>query len=226
MALTNAQLISRACTIAKTPGYTVQAGIYLNLILQALCQTYDFDFIKKQQIIQFNNSFTYSLNSDNLRTKEVYYNINGSIFYLFQIPIETYHSLYIGDGVSNYPNKFAVDVSQSPKQLLPYPPPSISQTVTVNYFPQMPDISSPESDTTGVAWFPDQTYLLMKIAAMLMLETDDDRQQSFEAQADRMLMKFLDLADDKEGFSRTIQLSRERFKTGNNQNPNKAFPLG
>lgn len=225
MPLTNSEIIARACTIAKAPGYAVQAGQYLNLILQELCQTYDFDFIKKTQIIQFTNAFSYNLNSDNLRTKEAYYNVNGSIFYLFQIPIETYHGLFLGPGVSNYPNKFAVDVSQTPKQFLPYPPPSISQTVTVNYFPQMPDIVTPETDT-GTAWFPEQNYLIRRVAAMVMLETDDERQQLFEAQAEKMLMKFLDLADDKEGYARTIKLSRERFKTGNNQNPNKAFPLG
>lgn len=225
MSLTNAQLIARACTIAKAPGYAVQAGQYLNLILQDLCQTYDFDFIKKQQIIQFTNAFSYNLNADNLRTKEVYYLVNGEPFYLFQIPIETYHTLFVGPGVSNYPNKFAVDVSQSPKQLLPYPPPSISQSVTVQYFPQMPDITNPQTDT-GTCWFPNQKYLIMAIAAMVMLETDDERQMNFEAQADKMLLKFLDLDDDKEGYSQTIKLSRERFRSVNNQQPNKAFPLG
>lgn len=225
MPLTNAQLIARACTIAKAPGYSVQAGQYLNMILADLCQTYDFDFTKKQQIIQFNNSFTYNLNIDNLRTKEVYYLVNGEPFYLFQIPIETYHTLFVGPGVSNYPNKFAVDVSQNPKQLLPYPPPSISQSVTIQYFPQMPDIVNPQT-STDICWFPNQKYLVHAIAAMVMLETDDERQQSFEQQADRMLMKFLDLDDDKEGYSRTVKLSRERFRSVNNQQPNKAFPLG
>src|SRR5271165_6336155 len=102
MPLTNAQLIARACTIAKAPGYSVQAGQYLNMILQDLCQTYDFDFTKKQQIIPFTNAFTYNLNADNLRTKEVYYLVNGEPFYLFEIPIETYHTLFVGPGVSNF----------------------------------------------------------------------------------------------------------------------------
>lgn len=225
MALTNAQIIARACTIAKVPGYTAQAGQYLNMILSTLCQTYDFDFIQKTQIINFNNSFSYNLNSDNLRTKEVYYLVNGEPFYLFKIPIETYHQLFVGPGVSNYPNKYAVDVSVTPKQLLPYPPPSITQSVTVNYYPQMPDISSPET-STATCWFPNQEYLITKIAANLMMETDDDRQTIFEARAEKMLMKFLDLADDKEGYAETVKLSRERFRTGQNQNPNKAFPLG
>jgi hypothetical protein len=225
MSLTSAEIITRACSIAKAPGYRVQAGQYLNLVLASLCQTYDFDYIKKTQTITFNNSFSYALNSDHLRTKEVFYSVNGDIFYLFQIPIETYHTLFIGPGVSNYPNKFATDVSTSPNILLPYPPPSISQDVTVNYYPQMPDITTPESSST-VPWFNNQEYLITKVAASLMLETDDDRQQVFDARAEKILSGVLDMEDDKEGFAPTIKLSRERFRTGQNQNPNKAFPLG
>lgn len=225
MALTSAQIISRACTIAKVPGYQVQAGIYLNMTLSDLCQTYDFDFIKKTQLITFTNSASYALNSDHLRTKEVFYLVNGEPFYLFQIPIETYNSLFIGPGVSNYPNKYAVDVSTTPHTLLPYPPPSISQIATVNYFPQMPDIATPEN-SSEIPWFPNEKYLIREVAAQLMLETDDERQPLFEVQAEKILSKFLTMKDDKEGFSDTITLSRERFKTGQNQNPNKAFPLG
>ena len=223
--MTTAQIIARACVIAKAPGYAVQAGQYLNMLLSTLCQTYDFDYIKKTQLISFNNSASYNLNSDHLRTKEVFYSVNGNIFYLFQIPIETYHSLFIGPGVSNYPNKYAVDVSVSPHIILPYPPPSISQSVTVNYYPQMPDIVTPETDS-GTPWFANQEYLITKIAADLMMETDDDRQQAFEARAEKMLSKYLDMDDDKEGFAPTVKLSRERFRTGQSQNPNKAFPLG
>ena len=230
MPLTNAQLVARACTIAKTPGYTVQAGQYLNMTLQTLCQTYDFDYIKKQQIITLNGNQGYALNSDHLRTKEVFYSVGGVIFYIFQIPIETFNALVEAPGVSNYPDRFAVDVSQSStyapqSTLLFYPPPNLSQTVKVNYFPQMPDISAPETDTT-VCWFTNQEYLLTKIASMLMLETDDDRQSSFASAAEKQLSNILTMKDDTEGFSQTIKLSRERFRKGNGSNPNKAFPFG
>lgn len=225
MSLTSAQIISRACTIAKVPGYAVQAGIYLNMLLASLCQEYDFDYIKETQTISLTNAPGYNLNSDHLRTKEVYYSVNGNPFYLFQIPIETYHSLFSGPGVSNYPNKYAVDVSTTPHTLLFYPPPSISQNVTVKYFPQMPDITTPET-SSAVPWFTNQEYLIRKVAANLMLETDDARQPLFEMQAEKMLEKILTMLDDKEGFAETIKLSRERFRTGQNQNPSKAFPLG
>jgi hypothetical protein len=225
MALTTAQIITRACTIAKVPGYVVQAGQYLNMLLSTLCQTYDFDYIKKTKIISLDGSAGYPLAADHLRTKEVFYSVNGNIFYLFQIPIETYHSLFIGPGVSNYPNKYAIDVSTTPATILFYPPPSISQDVTVNYYPQMPDITTPET-ATGQPWFLNQEYIIRKVAADLMLETDDERQPLFEVQAEKMLSKILAMDEDKEGFSDTIKLSRERFRAGSNRNPNKAFPLG
>lgn len=225
MSLNTSQIIARACTIAKVPGYTSQAGQYLNMILQNLCQDYDFDFTKKSQTINLTTSLGYDLNSDNLRTKEVFYNVGGIIFYLFQIPIETYHALAQPPGSSNYPDRFAIDVSTNPKTILFYPPPSITNAVTINYFPQMPDISSPATDTT-VPWFPDQEYLIKKTAAALMLETDDERQPLFEQQAEGRLSKFLTMDDDKEGFSQTIKLSRQTFRRGSNYNPNKAFPFG
>lgn len=224
MSMTNAEIITRACTIAKAPGYVVQAGQYLNMLLSTLCQTYDFDYIKKTQVITLDGNAGYSLNADHLRTKEVFYSVNGSIFTLFQIPIETYHSLYNGDGVSSYPNKYAVDVSTTPHTLLFYPPPSIALDVAVNYFPQKADITTPETDT-GTPWFINQEYLIRKVAANLMLETDDGRQPLFELQAKEMLEDILTMKDDKGGFSDTIKLSRERFRTGGTNTPSKAFPV-
>ena len=54
------------------------------MLLSSLCQDYDFDFIKQTQLVTLNGNAGYALNSDHLRTKEVFYNVNGSIFYLFQ----------------------------------------------------------------------------------------------------------------------------------------------
>jgi hypothetical protein len=224
MPLTSAQLITRACVIAKVPGYRAQAGVYLNMLLSSLCQEYDFDYIKETQTISLTTAAGYALDADHLRTKEVFYNVNGNPFYLFQIPIETYHMLFNGPGVSNYPNKYAVDVSTTPHTILFYPPPSITQDVTVNYYPQKDDITTPE-DSSATPWFINQEYLIRKVAANLMLETDDERQPLFELQAEKMLEKILTMKDDKGGFSETIKLSRERFRNGMPQNPNKAFPL-
>lgn len=235
MALSSAQIIARACKIAKVPGYTVQAGQYLNLILQSLCQDYDLDITKKTQTITFGTNAlvnpnllpgaSYALNSDSLRTKEVFYYMDGIPFYLFQIPIETYNGLSQPPGSANYPDRYAVDVSTTPHTIFFYPAPSITPPCTIRYYPQMPDISSPETSNTP-PWFLKQEYLIKKIAAMLMQDTDDERQPLFDKQAEDILSKYLQMDDDKEGFSPTVKLSRETFRKMAATNPNKAFPFG
>lgn len=225
MALTAAQIITRACTIAKVPGYTVQAGIYLNMLLDTLCQTYNFDYIVETQTINFDGNTGYALEDDHLRTREAYYSVNGAIISMFQVSIEDYHKLFQGPGVDNYPTSFAVDVSTDPNTFLPYPPPSISQSVTIKYYPRRADIVSPET-SSEVPWFINQEYLIIKVAADLMLESDDDRAPLFAVQAEKLLRNILTMTDDKGGFAQTMKMDRTKFRTGNNSSGSKAFPLG
>lgn len=233
MAQTAAQICALACQIAKVPaglngvgGYAAQAGVILNSTLSTLCQTYDFDFIKKSQIINISAAnASYALNADHLRTRNVYYQVNGDIFDLNQIPIEKYQSLFQGPGVDNYPYSFAVDVSQRPNLIWFYPPPALPLAVTLWYYPQMADIVTPETSAT-VPWFPNDEYLRYKVAADLMAITDDSRQEGFDAKAASLLSKILQMDDDKEGFARTLQLDRTQFRPSSSAKPNKAFPLG
>lgn len=225
MALTAAQIVTRACTIAKVPGYAVQAGVYLNMLLDTLCQTYDFDYIVKTHTIALDGNTSYDLASDHLRTREAFYSVDGTMEYMFQISIEDYNKLFQGPGVANYPNRFAVDVSTTPYSFLPYPPPSVTQSVTIKYFPRMADIATPESSST-VPWFINQEYLIKKVAADLMLETDDDRAPLFEVQAEKLLRNILTMSDDKGGYAQTIQHDRSRFRTGGSNADSKAYPLG
>lgn len=226
MALQAQQIVALACQIAKVPGYTQQAGVLLNSILSTLCQTYDFDFICSTQIINTNPQANgYALNADHLRTREAFYNVNGAIFYMNQISIERYNTLFQGPGVDNYPESYAVDVSQSPMQMLFYPPPSVAVDVTVKYYPQVPDISTPETSTT-VPWFTNTAYLIKELAADLLMITDDDRGSRLRAESAAILSKFLTMADDKEGFAQTIKLDRSTFRPNSSLSPTKAFPLG
>lgn len=225
MPLNASQIIATACRIAKVPGYTSQAGQYLNMALSTLCQTYDFDYITNTATINFvSGTSSYDLPTDHLRTREVFYNVNGAVFSLNQIDIRNFHALFNGPGVDNYPYSFATDVSRTPNQLLPYPPPSISQSVTVTYYPQMPDISNPQT-STEVPWFENQTYLINRVSAMLMMETDDVRRKQFDADSDSLLRDILTMNDDKGGYAQTIKLDRSTFRPGAVTKPNKAFPL-
>lgn len=224
MPLTAAQLIIRACTIAKAPGYTVQAGQYLNMLLDTLQQTYDFDYIRKTQTIVLNGNPGYDMATDHQRTDQVYYSVNGTKIVLNQIPIEDYNSLFMGAGVSNYPSSYAVDVSTTPNTILFYPPPLIPLTVSVLYFPRLEDIENPET-SSEVPWFENQEYLLKKLAALIMLETDDERAPLFDVQSEKLLRNILTMQDDKGGYAQTIKLDRRSFRSPDSLKPDKAFPL-
>lgn len=233
MAYTAQKIVQKACAIAKGPGFVTQAGEYLNMILADLCQTYDFDFIR--ETLTLNASpvtangdsslpIGYSLASDHLRTREVFYYVNGEPFYLTQMPIEKYDQLYNGPGVSNYPTQYAIRTETSPYTIYFYEPLQIPLTIFVRYQPLMPDIATPET-STKIPWFINQRYLLKKLAADVMNDTDDERQAKYEEDAEKMLRLFLQMKDDKENYAQTIKLDRNVFRGGGNLKATKQQPL-
>lgn len=233
MPYTSAQLCNRACFIAKAPGFLIQAGQYLNMILEDLCQTYDFDFIRETLTLPVsplpangaaNLPSGYALATDHLRTREVFYYVSGEPFYLTQMPIEEYDQLYNGPGISNYPENYAVRTETDPYTIYFYQPPQIPLTMFVRYQPQMADILNPET-STSIPWFINQRYLLKKLAADLMGETDDGRAPKWQAEAEGMLEKFLIMKDDKENYAQTIKLDRRVFKGGGSLRATKQQPL-
>lgn len=227
MALTSQQIVTLACQIAKVPGYTAQAGQFLNFVLHELAQTYDFDFYAKAATISLTGSASsYNLPSDHLRTREAYYYVSGQPFYLAQIDIRRYHQLFNGPGVDSYPTMFAVDVSQTPNQFLPYPPPTQDLTLNVTYFPSHTDITTPETSST-VPWFPQQTYLTKAVAARLLDIADDTaRQVKLDMDCQKILSAFLSSDDDKQGYPQTIKLDRTTFSPGGGSlKPTKNQPL-
>lgn len=232
MPYTSQQIVQRACYIAKAPGFVAQAGQYLNLILQDLCQTYDFDFIRELQtlnVIPLANLTSglpqgYAMNADHLRTREVFYYVGGQPFYLAQMPIERFDQLFNGPGVSNYPENYSIRTETAPYTMYLYEPPQIPLTVFVRYQPQMPDITTPESSSV-VPWFPNQKYLLKQLTADLMAETDDARQEKYEGQARMILDKFLMMKDDKENYAQTVKLDPLRFGNRSSLKPTKQQPL-
>lgn len=233
MAYTAQQLVQRACFIAKAPGYLTQGGMYLNMILQDLCQTYDFDFIRQTLTLSVSplpaNGDTslptgYALNADHLRTREVFYYVNGEPFYLTQLPIEEFDQLYNGPGVTNYPQNYSIRTETSPYTIYFYQPPQVPLTVFVRYQPQKDDITNPETSSV-IPWFTNQRYLLKKLSADLMGETDDKRQAGWFKEAEDMLRLFLEMKDDKENYAQTIKLDRRVFRGGGNLKATKQQPL-
>lgn len=237
MPMTAAQIVTRACQIAKCPGYTTQAGMSLNAILQELSQTYDFDSTSKVLSSTFVTGTMSGPGSqyiagcgpnpmptDYLRAKnnEAIYYIQGVRYVMINLDQAEFDMLVQTAGYNSYPTNFYVD--QGPKatggvpNMYVWPPASGAYSFTVRYYPQMNDITSPESSST-VPWFPLQTYLITRLAGEMMRDTDDDRaaiylgnsEQGGVIGATALLDRYLKMKDDPEGRVKTVQLDRRRF---------------
>lgn len=221
MPLTSQQLVTLSTQICKVPGMIVQAGQMLNMVLQDLAQVYDFDIERVTTTLSVSSqAAAYALPANHLRTREVFYSINGTIFYLNQIQLELYDQLFQGPGISNYPENFAIQVETIPHTILFYPPPAQVLQVTVRYQPTPADIAAPEASSV-VPWFPNQALLLKRLNALVCTLADDDRLDSFEKSSNAALDKFMVNMDDKEGYAQTVKLDRTQFNPRNTSRPTK-----
>lgn len=246
MAMTAQQLCTQACVIAHAPGFVSSAGQLLNMILQELAQTYDFMVARKTATFNFNTTLVdptgrfqlgsgpYTLPADFLRCvdeKAVFWVLNGVPYPLVPIDLSEMDMTVQQAGQSAYPYWFATDLSlgdeaaagsASPIAYV-FPPPSGNFPVTVRYFAQMPDIATPESSTV-VPWFPNQTYLLTRLAGEVMKVTDDTRWQVFLGEgpegAQGILNRYLKLKDDKSNRAQSVKLDRRRFGPAMSTLPN------
>lgn len=221
MALTSAQIVTLACQEAKVPGFTSQAGQFLNAILSDLCQQYDFDKARKVITITLlvdvspgsvNGAGPYVLPADYLRAKlnDIFYAINGVTYFPIPLDQADYDALVQTPGLQSYPTFVASDMSQTPPVMWFWQPPSGAYVVTVRYFCQMPNITGPET-STEVPWFPHQTYLTTKVASELMKISGDSRQSDFEARAEAYLIKYMKMQDDNSDRAQNVKLDRRRF---------------
>jgi hypothetical protein len=242
MPLTSAQIVTLATQDARCPGFTAQGGSLLNMILSDLAQVYDWQVAKKT--FQFNftpsNINLLGQNYQNLPTDylravklECFYVISGVPYPLIPCDLEEFDMLVQQSGLSNFPVFFATDmsltgVSNSPTGtgglLVPvalfWQVPSGTYPVTLRYYSQMPDITTPETSST-IPWFPNQTYLRRRLAGELMLQSDDDRANAFlGSDEDRtpegagvMLRKYIQQEGDKSTRTKQVQLDRRRFGT-------------
>jgi hypothetical protein len=235
--MTAAQICTRSAQIAKCPGYTSQAGQSLNAILQELAQTYDFDTTSLIATGTFNLSQVSGpgnqyiagcgpnpLPANYLRAKnnEVIYYIQGVRYVMINLDEAEFDLLVQTAGYNSYPTNFYVDLGPVATGAVPnmyvWPPASGAYPWTVRYFPQMADITTPETSAT-VPWFPLQTYLITRLAGELMRDTDDDRaaiylgdsSQGGVIGAQAILNKYLKMKDDPEGRVKTVTLDRRRF---------------
>lgn len=173
MALTSQQIVSLACQAASLPGFTSQAGQWLNVILQELCQTYDLDVNRGTFNFNFNVGLTsstiypnmtagggpYTLPSDWLRAirDEVMWFNQGVPYPMIACDIGEFDAMVQQAGNQAYPYLFATDLSQSPPLAVIWPGASGAFQAMARYYRQQPDIGSGTAPVNGNSWSPGST---------------------------------------------------------------------
>ena len=221
MSLTAAQIVTLATQIAKVPGMTSQAGQLLNAILSELCQNYDFESAAGTNAFSFTGSAgPYVTPTDYLRMKKDTFRfvIDGVPYFPTPFTYAEYLAFIQTAGFNSYPTAYATDASTSPINLWVWPPPSGAYAASYEYYRAMPEISAPES-SSDVPWFPNQTYLLRRLAGELMLLAGDQRANGFLGDNDSLypqgagtlLRRYLKMKDDESTTVKQVALDPRRF---------------
>ncbi len=225
--MTAAQIVTLAVQMSGVQGYTSQAGQLLNMILSDLCQTYDLDIARAITTFPLSGSSgPYALPADYLRADfgDVFFTINGVKYPLTNIDLSEYYMLVQPAGNQSYPSMYATDMSNqnATPVLYCWPAPAGAYVMTVRYRRQMPEIATPETSLT-VPWFPNQSYLVTRLAGELMRIADDSRADTFlgatESGAQGILERYLQLKDDKSTRASTVKLDRRYFGNSWNKVP-------
>lgn len=233
MALTAQQIVTRVCSICKAPGYTQQAGQYLNTVLSDLSQSGNYDIIKLTTEGVFNPSLIssdplivnasgpYPLPANFLRMVK-----GDAIWYLLGVPyqmipitLQEFDLQVQQVGLQSYPYLVAVDMSQTPPVFYIWPPASGAFPYRFRYFPQTADITTPET-SSAIPWFPNQRFLITQTAADLMEETGDTRRAQFLGEAQRILLGYVQMKDNRSEKAITVTLDRRRWGTRFSTLPN------
>lgn len=240
MSMTAAQVVALANQIAKTPGFTSQAGQILNAILQEIADTRQFDSAQSFTTFNFNpglvatgtpgaqvtpGSGPYPLPAGFLRANlgDVFWTLLGVPYQLIPIEMAEFDATVQQAGLQSYPTWYAVDMSTSPPGMFVWPPPSGSFPVFVRYYGREADIATPET-STAVPWFDHDTYLYTRLAGEMMKVADDARWQQFLGDAPggaEFIMRQLQaVRDNTTNRSAKIKLDRRRFGPAFDRLPN------
>jgi len=226
------QIVALACQAAGAPGYTAQAGQLLNVILQELCQTYDFQSAKKFFTFNFQpglassapyigGSGPYPLPADFLRCKgdkSVWWELLGVPYPMIPIDQSEMDMTVQQAGLNDYPYWFCTDTSLNDNATpvaYVYPPPSGAFPVFVRHYSQMADIAAPETSTV-VPWFSNTQYLRTRLTGEIMAITDDERAVAYLGDSDMgaqgILSRYMKMEGDKENRAQTVSLDRRTFR--------------
>lgn len=225
--LTAQQLITLACQEAKGPGYTAQAGQYLNMILQEVGQGYNVVGDQGWFTITFTvsplagtvnsanvvpGSGPYALPSDfqSMDRGDFFWQLGGINYFPTPMDIAEFDALVQQPGFTSYPTAFAVDTSTVPYGLYIWPASSGAYEAFGRYRKQPQDITTPQTSST-VPWFSSQMYLKTRLAAEVMALTGDNRRDQFLRDAGDIMRRYLDLEGNNSDRAATVQLDRRKF---------------
>jgi len=229
MPLTSAQIVVASCSVAKCPGFIVQGGQYLNLVLKDLWLHRDLKVNRVTQTINVvaNSNGPFNLEADYQRTYDMFYSQNNLPYFLHPVGMDEYDAEFKDPSISNYPYEYATDLSTQAQlasgtagQVYIYPQSSGLIQITHRYMVKQPEIASPETSST-VPWFEDQDYLIKATARRLFDITDDQRADKFDADLDRMLHTHLIMQGDDQGVVMQVKLDPRRFHTARALKPTK-----
>lgn len=232
MPLQAQQIVAKALAIAKCPGFTVQGGDALNEVLQDLAQTYDLEPARKAGSVLLSigsnvgtvgiGSGPYLLPADYLRMfkDDIVYQVFGVPYKMVNIDLDEFDNLVQQPGISNYPEQFATDASGGAittygvPVMYVWPPSGVSVLAQFRYWAQPPDIPN-ASVSTAIPWFPNDTYLITRVAGEMMKLTGDKRADAYLGDgpggAQGIINRYLKNMTDDEGRAKTVMLDRRRF---------------
>jgi hypothetical protein len=232
MPLQAQQLISLATQDARKPGFTVQAGEYLNQILSDLCFNHDLEVNKTPTTITLTGAplgpdnwqgvtpgvGPYPLPANYLRMcdREIIYNLGGAPIRMIGDDLAEIDFLGILPLQSTYPIRFATDRPQgliSGGNLYVWPPPTFQIVLNYRYYQLQADIGSPETSAT-IPWFPHQKYLQTELTAMLLRPNGAWRE--WENDAKVMLNDFLKMEKDSNTRALTIGWDEREWRNRSN----------
>lgn len=219
--LTAQQIVTLACDIAKTPGMLTKAGQMMNARLVQIALEQDLDVIRRTAYLSAQvGQNSYNLPANYLRAREVFYNIDGAVFYLDPTDLRGYDKLFNGPGVQQYPYLYATDISTTPPTLFLYPAPAVTFTFTVRYMDNLVEITSPETSSV-VPWFQDQLLLINMVAEDMMNISDDARVNDMYRKNDERFTRYLRMANDQESICQKVTRDPRTFRTAITLKPTK-----
>lgn len=205
--LTCAAIIAQVLDICKAPGFTSQADIAFQAVLDEMCETYDWEATKvlfsgtlSPTQVPTNPNYVagqgpYSLPTNYLRMEKetfVYY-ITGLPYPLISFDDAGYQLQVQQIGVASLPRNYRTDLSNPAQPVFYTYPPTIGAYPYEGFcYVRMPAVGSGVTAATGWVsgtqaphlsnvqpWFPNTSYLITRTAGEVMATTGDQRRAQF-----------------------------------------------